>query len=282
MNKQTLSASPGPIGIFDSGFGGLTIYRDIKNVLPQYDYIYLGDNARAPYGSRSFDVVYEFTRQATLKLFQMGCHLVILACNTASAKALRSVQQIDLPYWDEHRRVLGIIRPTAEIAGMLTTSRHIGILGTEGTISSGSYPLEIKKIHPDILIASQACPMWVPLIESGEYANNGADYFVEKYIQQLFTCAPLIDAVILACTHYPLLINKIKQYIPDSVALISQGKYVANSLKNYMKRHPEIEKNCTQNGTTAFFTTESPEKFSGMSSAFLDATITAKHITIAN
>ena len=275
-----LTEKPGPIGLFDSGYGGLTIYDKIKEVLPQYDYIYLGDNARAPYGSRSFEVVYEFTRQSVLTLFQKGCHLVILACNTASAKALRTIQQKDLPTWDKNRRILGIIRPTAEIVNSLTKTKHIGIFGTEGTINSKSYSLEINKLYPDIVVTSQACPMWVPIIENNEYADVGADYFVKKYINQILDQDNLIDTLILGCTHYPLLINKIRQYIPDYIKLLSQGEYVANSLNDYLTRHPEIDEKCTKNSTTIFYTTESMDKFADMSSVFLRKQITAKHIDI--
>lgn len=275
-----LSNNSGPIGIFDSGYGGLTIYKKIKEALPEYDYIYLGDNARTPYGSRSFDIVYEFTRQSVLKLFQSGCHLVILACNTASAKALRTIQQKDLRHWDNTRRVLGIIRPTAEVVGPLTKTRHIGVLGTEGTIHSQSYPIEIYKLYPDIVVSSQACPMWVPIIENNEYDSPGADYFVEKYIRQIEKQDTLIDTLILGCTHYPLLMHKIEQYIPETIHLVSQGEYVASSLKEYLSRHPEIETKCTKNSVTTFFTTESPDKFAEMSSIFLKKTIQAQHIDV--
>lgn len=240
---SNLSSIPGPIGIFDSGYGGLTILHGIRNLLPQYDYLYLGDNARAPYGTRSFDVVYEFTRQAVMKLFDMGCHIVILGCNTASAKALRTIQQNDLPQIDPQRRVLGIIRPTAEVIGSLTATRHVGILATEGTIRSESYTLEIRKLYPDITVSGVACPFWVPLVEYNECDSPGADYFVKKRIDQLMSLDPDIDAIILGCTHYPLLLPKILKYTPDGVRIVPQGDYVADSLKSYIERHPEIEKN---------------------------------------
>ena len=235
-----LSSSPGPIGIFDSGYGGLTILNGIRQLLPQYDYLYLGDNARAPYGPRSFDVVYEFTRQAVVKLFEMGCHLIILGCNTASAKALRTIQQHDLPQIDPERRVLGVIRPTAEVIGSLTTTRHVGVLATEGTIKSESYNLEIHKLHPDIHVTGVACPFWVPLVEYNEADSPGADYFVKKRIDQIMDLDPQIDALILGCTHYPLLMPKIKKYLPAGVRVISQGEYVAKSLQEYLERHPQI------------------------------------------
>lgn len=277
---MTLSAVPGPIGIFDSGYGGLTILDAIRCQLPQYDYLYLGDNARAPYGPRSFSVVYEFTRQAVSQLFQMGCHLVVLACNTASAKALRSIQQNDLPQWDIQRRVLGIIRPTAEIIGNLTHSRHIGILATEGTIKSQSYNLEIQKLHPDITVTGQACPLWVPLVEYNETHSEGADFFVSKYIRQLMVADPLIDAVILGCTHYPLLLEKIRRFMPPAVQIIPQGSYVAQSLADYLQRHPDMAQRCTQQGITRYLTTENPEKFNQQAQHFLHERIEAQQINL--
>ena len=265
-----LSSSPGPIGVFDSGYGGLTILNSIRQQLPQYDYLYLGDNARAPYGPRSFDVVYEFTRQAVLRLFEMGCHLVILGCNTASAKALRSIQQNDLPKWDAERRVLGVIRPTAEVIGELTKSRHVGILATEGTIKSESYNLEIQKLHPDIKVSGVACPFWVPLVEYNEADSPGADYFVKKRIDQIMAKDPEIDAIILGCTHYPLLMPKIMKYLPEGVKIISQGEYVASSLKAYLERHIEIERKCGKNSSVHYLTTENPEKFKESAQIFLN------------
>lgn len=276
--KQTLT--PGPIGIFDSGYGGLTILSEIQKHLPQYDYIYLGDNSRAPYGSRSFDIVYQFTKQAVLTLFEKGCNLIILACNTASAKALRSIQQLDLPVINPDKRVLGIIRPTAEIIGSITKTRHIGILGTIGTIQSESYPIEINKLFPDIIVTSHACPMWVSLVENAESNNPGADYFVKKDIESILSMDNSIDTLILGCTHYPLLLDKIKENTPKSVQIISQGEYIAKSLKDYLNRHPEIEGVCTQNANTKFYTTESAEKFKESASIFLNKKIEVERIII--
>lgn len=278
--NQHLSNIPGPIGVFDSGYGGLTILDKIREALPEYDYIYLGDNARAPYGTRSFEVVYEFTRQAVNKLFDMGCHLVILACNTASAKALRSIQMNDLPKIDPARRVLGVIRPTVECIGDISKNRHIGVLATAGTIKSESYPLEIHKLFPDIQVSGVACPMWVSLVENNESQNDGADYFIRKYIDQLLSKDPQIDTVILGCTHFPLLLPKIRQYIANDIGVISQGEYVAESLKDYLRRHPEMDAKCTKNGNCQFYTTEAEEKFSESASTFLNRQISVKHITL--
>ena len=275
-----LSSSAGPIGVFDSGYGGLTILNSIRQQLPQYDYLYLGDNARTPYGPRSFDVVYEFTRQAVLRLFEMGCHLVILGCNTASAKALRTIQQNDLPQWDSERRVLGVIRPTAEVIGELTKSRHVGVLATEGTIKSESYNLEIQKLHPDIKVSGVACPFWVPLVEYNEADSPGADYFVKKRIDEIMTKDPEIDAIILGCTHYPLLMPKIKKYLPEGVKIVSQGEYVASSLKAYLERHTQIEQKCSQGATTRYLTTENPEKFKESAQIFLNEEIQVGNITL--
>ena len=275
-----LSNSPGPIGIFDSGYGGLTILHGIRQLLPQYDYLYLGDNARAPYGPRSFDVVYEFTRQAVLRLFEMGCHLVILGCNTASAKALRTIQQNDLPKWDPTRRVLGIIRPTAEIIGGLTDSRHVGVLATEGTIKSESYNLEIQKLYPDIQVSGVACPFWVPLVEYNEADSPGADYFVKKRIDEIMRQDPDIDAIILGCTHYPLLMPKILKYLPTGVRVVSQGEYVAESLKSYLERHPQIEKRCAQGAGVHYLTTENPDKFKESARLFLHEDVEVENITL--
>ena len=275
-----LSSSAGPIGVFDSGYGGLTILNSIRQQLPQYDYLYLGDNARAPYGPRSFDVVYEFTRQAVLRLFEMGCHLVILGCNTASAKALRTIQQNDLPQWDSERRVLGVIRPTAEVIGELTKSRHVGVLATEGTIKSESYNLEIQKLHPDIKVSGVACPFWVPLVEYNEADSPGADYFVKKRIDEIMTKDPEIDAIILGCKHYPLLMPKIKKYLPEGVKIVSQGEYVASSLKAYLERHTQIEQKCSQGATTRYLTTENPEKFKESAQIFLNEEIQVGNITL--
>ena len=260
---------PGPIGIFDSGYGGLTILSQIRERIPQYDFLYLGDNARTPYGTRSFEVVYEFTSQAVKTLFDMGCQLVILACNTASAKALRTIQQIDLPKIDPRKRVLGIIRPTVEYLDHITETRHVGILATSGTIKSESYLMEVHKLFPDVTVTGEACPMWVPLVENNEYASEGADYFVQKHIRQLLEKDPKIDTIILGCTHYPLLIEKIRQFTPSHVRIVPQGEYVAHSLRDYLNRHPEMDIRCTKNGTCRFLTTESTAKFEESASIFL-------------
>lgn len=278
--KQQLSPKPGPIGIFDSGYGGLTILSKIREALPQYDYIYLGDNARTPYGTRSFEVVYEFTLQAVSKLFEMGCHLVILACNTASAKALRSIQVNDLPQLDPQRRVLGVIRPTAECIGHITQSRHVGILATGGTIKSESYPMEIHKLFPDIEVTGESCPMWVPLVENNEAESEGADYFIRKYIDSLLRKDQLIDTIILGCTHYPLLLPKIKQVVPENIRMVAQGEYVAESLKDYLQRHPEMDKKCTKGGNCSFCTTEAEDKFIESASTFLNQDITVQRISL--
>jgi glutamate racemase len=240
----------------------------------------LGDNARAPYGPRSFDVVYEFTRQAVLKLFEMGCHLVILGCNTASAKALRTIQQHDLPQWDPERRVLGVIRPTAEVIGSLTQSRHVGVLATEGTIRSESYTLEIRKLYPDIEVTGVACPFWVPLVEYNEADSPGADYFVKKRIDQIMRLDPQIDAIILGCTHYPLLMPKILKYLPSGVRVVPQGEYVADSLKDYLERHPEMASRCSRQGQVHYLTTENPDKFKESAQIFLHESIDVENITL--
>lgn len=276
-----LPQTPGPIGVFDSGYGGLTILHGIRQLLPEYDYVYLGDNARAPYGARSFDVVYEFTRQAVVKLFEMGCHLVILGCNTASAKALRTIQQHDLPSLDSNRRVLGVIRPTAEVIGSLTKNRHVGLLATEGTVKSESYQLEIKKFFPDIQVSGNACPFWVPLVEYNEADSPGADYFVKKRLDALAQKDPLIDTIILGCTHYPLLMPKIEKYKRPGVRIVAQGEYVANSLKNYLKRHPEMNEKCTKTGTCQYFTTENPMRFQEQAQVFLHEKIQVNHVDLA-
>lgn len=275
-----LPSNPGPIGIFDSGYGGLTILHGLRQLLPQYDYMYLGDNARAPYGSRSFEVVYKFTRQAVLKLFSMGCHLVILGCNTASAKALRSIQQRDIPELDPTRRVLGIIRPTAEVIGNITKSNHVGLLATEGTIKSQSYDLEIAKLWPDIKVSGVACPLWAAIVEANEADSPGADYFVKKRIEQLMRKDADIDTIILGCTHYPLLMNSIVKNLPDGVRVVPQGMYVAESLKNYLKRHQDVDKMITQGGTCQYLTTESEEKFKELAQIFLHEKVEVKHVDL--
>lgn len=277
---MTLPQAPGPIGVFDSGYGGLTILHGIRQLLPQYDYLYLGDNARAPYGSRSFEVVYQFTRQAVHKLFAMGCHLVVIGCNTASAKALRSIQQRDLPDWDSSRRVLGIIRPTAESIGQLTHSRHVGILATEGTIRSNSYDMEIGKLFPDIKVTGQPCPLWAAIVEANEADSPGANYFVKKRIDQLMRRDPLIDTIILGCTHYPLLMNSIVRNVPDGVRVMPQGTYVADSLNSYLQRHPDIEANITRGGQCHYLTTESEDRFAESAQIFLHEKINVTHVEL--
>jgi len=275
-----LPTTPGPIGVFDSGYGGLTILHGIRQLLPRYDFLYLGDNARAPYGPRSFDVVYEFTRQAVMHLFEQGCQLVILGCNTASAKALRSIQQNDLPNIDSRRRVLGVIRPTAEVVGSITQNRHVGILATEGTIKSESYNLEIQKLHPDIKVSGVACPFWVPLVEYDEADSPAADYFVEKQISQLMRKDPDIDTIILGCTHYPLLMSKILKYVPRGVRIVPQGEYVAESLRQYFINHPDMEQRCSKGGTVSYLTTENPDKFRESAQLFLHETVDVKKIVL--
>ncbi|MCI6703379.1 MAG: glutamate racemase [Prevotellaceae bacterium] len=275
-----LPSSPGPIGVFDSGYGGLTILQAIRRALPEYDYLYLGDNARAPYGHRSFDVVYDFTRQAVLKLFQMGCHLVILGCNTASAKALRTIQQNDLPLWDRERRVLGVIRPTAEAISGLTATRHIGILATEGTIKSYSYDMEVRKLCPDVKVTGVACPFWVPLVEYREADGDGADYFVKKRIDEIMAKDKDIDTLILGCTHYPILLPKILRYVPQGVRVVAQGSYVADSLQRYLERHPGIKHKCTTGGSVHYITTENPDKFKESASIFMNEQLSVEHVDL--
>lgn len=278
--KQSLPYQPGPIGVFDSGYGGLTILSKIREALPEYDYIYLGDNARTPYGTRSFEIVYEFTLQAVNKLFEMGCHLVILACNTASAKALRTIQMNDLPNIDPDRRVLGVIRPTAECIGSMTQTRHVGILATAGTIKSESYPLEVHKLFEDIKVSGEACPMWVPLVENNEANGEGADFFIRKYIDNLLAKDRQIDTLVLGCTHYPILLPKIQKFSPQGVKVVAQGEYVATSLKDYLHRHPEMDMKCTREGKCRFYTTEAEDKFIESASMFLNENITVQRITL--
>lgn len=277
---KQLSDSPGPIGVFDSGYGGLTILNEIQRIMPNYDYIYLGDNARAPYGTRSFDIVYRFTLQAVNFLFEQGCHLVILACNTASAKALRSIQQKDLPLIDPNRRVLGVIRPTVEKVGELSKNGNIGVFGTPGTIQSQSYNIEITKLHPTFNTYGNGCPMWVPLVENREADKPGADYFVKQEVDNLFAQQADIDTVLLACTHYPLLYDKIRQYVPQSAQVIKQGEIIAESLVDYMHRHPEMDARCTRGGNTQYLTTENATKFAEMASIFLNRPISATQIEL--
>ena len=269
-----------PIGIFDSGYGGLTIFEKIRDLLPHYDYLYLGDNARTPYGTRSFEVVYQFTLQAVQHLFNAGCPLVILACNTASAKALRTIQQCDLPRIAPDRRVLGVIRPTVEVVDQLSRTKHVGVLGTSGTIDSQSYRLEIAKLFPHITIVDEACPMWVPLVENREYDTLGADYFIKKHIYNLLSQDSEIDTIILGCTHYPVLINKIKQFLPNGITVFEQGVQVAESLKDYLSRHPEIDCILTKGHTSRFQTTESSAKFSEMATLFLNQPIDVEQISL--
>lgn len=292
-----------PIGVFDSGYGGLTILKQLRHRLPTRDFIYLGDNARAPYGSRSFDVVYEFTREAVMRLFSMGCRLVILGCNTASAKALRTIQQNDLTKTynelfahhdggeagpaegsltleEQGYRVLGVIRPTVEVVGSLTTTRHVGVVATEGTIRSESYSLEISKFYPDITVAGQACPLWAAIVEAGEAESEGADFFVRKRINQLLEKDPQIDTIILGCTHYPLLMNALKKAVPPGVRIVPQGEYVAASLENYLQRHPDMAEACSEGGSVTYYTTESPERFKECAAMFLNEDIEVTKIKL--
>ena len=269
-----------PIGIFDSGYGGLTILKEIVKELPQYDYLYLGDNARTPYGSRSFETVYQYSLECVKHLFNKGCHLVILACNTASAKALRTIQQKDIALIDPNRRVLGVIRPTTETIGNYSKTKHVGVLGTVGTVTSNSYIIEIAKFFPQLQVYQEACPMWVPLVENNEYENNGADYFIKKHIDNLLKKSKNIDTIILGCTHYPLLVNKIKQFLPPNITLLSQGEVISKSLKDYLSRHPEIDATCSKNGILDFYTTEFPENFDEQASKFFGKQIQSKHLNL--
>lgn len=266
-----------PIGVFDSGYGGLTVLKEVVKKLPQYDYIYLGDNARAPYGNRSFQTVYDYTLQCVKWFFEQGCTLVILACNTASAKALRTIQQNYLPLTDPGKRVLGVIRPTAEIIGSFSETNSVGVLATNGTVASESYPMEISKFFPALKVYQQACPMWVPLIENEEYKSSGADFFVKKDLHTLFRKGDNIDVILLACTHYPLLKEKIEEYLPIGVKLISQGEIVADSLVSYLKRHPEIEIRCSKNGQRKFYTTDSPKDFDTHANSFYGEVVSSEH-----
>lgn len=271
-----MNSNTSPIGIFDSGFGGLTVFREIEKLLPQYDYLYLGDNARAPYGPRSFETVYHYTREAVQWFFDRGCPLVLLACNTASAKALKNIQQLDLPKMaDPSRRVLGVIRPTTEVLGQFTQSGKVGVLGTSGTVRSDSYPIEMKKYWPDVEVFQQACPLWVPLIESNEHGGEGADYFVKKYLDQLFAQEQGIDTLLLGCTHYPLLLPKLKQHIPAQVTLVAQGEIVAKSLVDYLDRHPEMEARLSKGGDHRFCTTDDPTEFGKQAEVILGREIKA-------
>lgn len=278
-----MNAKKCPIGVFDSGYGGLTILKEIVRVLPEYDYVYLGDNARSPYGTRSFDVVYRYTHEAVERLFGMGCRLVVLACNTASAKALRTIQQTDLPRLDAGRRVLGVIRPSVESLASYTRNGHVGILATKGTVASDSYPMEIEKLygHKDFRITQVACPMWVPLVENNELEGAGTEFFVEKYVAELLDADGDIDTVILGCTHYPLLRDMIARYMPAHVKIIEQGHIVADSLKDYLRRHPEMEGHLSKEGKVEYFTTEKEELFSRMAGLFMGEDVAATRIDLA-
>jgi len=269
-----------PIGVFDSGYGGLTVLKEIEKQLPDYDYLYLGDNARAPYGTRSFETVYEYTLQCVKKLFDMGCPLVILACNTASAKALRNIQQKDLPLIAPEKRVLGVIRPTTEVVGKYSKTGHIGVLGTTGTITSNSYPIEIAKFYPNMVVHQEACPMWVPIVENNEIESDASDIFIRKNLENLLSKDKNIDTIILGCTHYPLLMTKIKQHLPDTIKLVSQGEIVAESLVEYLKRHDELEQKCTKGGSIDFFTTDSSENFDSAASMFYGKPVKSSHLEL--
>lgn len=278
MAEVSASAiSLGPIGVFDSGYGGLTILRDLRKTLPQYDYLYLGDNARAPYGSRSFEVVYRYTLEAVRELFSRGCPLVILACNTASAKALRTIQQRDLPEIDPTRRVLGVIRPTVEILGNVTASGHIGVLATPGTVASHSYMIETVKLYPQMIVTEQDCPLWAAIVESSEADSEGADYFVKKRIDEIMRRDPLIDTLVLGCTHYPLLIDKITKYASEGTSVLQQGQLVAESLKDYLHRHPEMDVRLRKSSHVEYLTSENPEKFDALASLFTNDEVHSKH-----
>ena len=271
-----------PIGVFDSGYGGLTILKDFINVMPEYDFIYLGDNARAPYGSRSFEVVYEYTLQAVTKLFDMGCHLVILACNTASAKALRNIQMNDLPKLDPNRRVLGVIRPAVEAIGDFTRNGHVGILGTTGTVLSNSYPIELEKWAKGKVVKTtqEACPIWVPLVENNEVDSLGTEYFVSKNINNLLTADPEIDSIILGCTHYPLLLSVIKKFVPEDIRLLEQGKVVSGKLVEYLARHPEMDRRCSKSGLVKYYTTENVEIFEKNAATFIGQTVKSEKVIL--
>ncbi len=271
----------GAIGVFDSGYGGLTVLKEIVKKLPQYDYIYLGDNARAPYGNRSFETVYQYTLQCVEWFFKQGCPLVVLACNTASAKALRTIQQNDLQRIGPDKRVLGVIRPTTEIAGQYSKTRKVGILATNGTVQSESYVIEIQKFYPDVEVIQEACPMWVPLVENSEFESHGADYFIKKNIHRLLHKEPLIDTILLACTHYPLLLKKITEYTPVDIKLLTQGEIVANSLADYLHRHTEMEDRLNKQGSKKFYTTDSAEDFDNHATVFFGKPVQSVHIDLS-
>ncbi|HEX8356770.1 MAG TPA: glutamate racemase [Segetibacter sp.] len=270
--------SKGPIGVFDSGYGGLTVLKEVVEQLPAYDYLYLGDNARAPYGTRSFDTVYAYTLECVQWFFSQGCSLVILACNTASAKALRSIQQNDLPHIAPDKRVLGVIRPTTERIGDYTQTKSVGVLGTAGTVQSQSYLIEIEKSFPEIEVQQESCPMWVPLIENNEHNSAGADYFIKKNIGNLLAKSSRIDTILLACTHYPLLRNKLEEFVPAGITVLAQGEIVARSLADYLDRHPEMQERCSKGGTIRFYTTDSAEDFDNHASIFYGKPVQSTHV----
>lgn len=274
MNK------PGPIGVFDSGYGGLTVFKEFIQTLPQYDYLYLGDNARAPYGTRSFETVYEYTLACVNYLFSKGCKLVVLACNTASAKALRTIQQKDLPNMEPGLRVLGVIRPTTEIVGQYTKTNKVGVFATTGTVLSESYVVEINKFYPQIEVTQEACPMWVPLVENNEHLNPGADYFVKQHVDALLKKQPEIDTIVLGCTHYPLLYDKIRAYTPAHIQVLTQGQLVANSLVDYLHRHPEMEAQCSKQATRHYLTTDDTANFNAHAGLFLGTTVNSEHANL--
>ncbi len=271
-----------PIGIFDSGYGGLTILKEIVHTLPEYDYLYLGDSARAPYGTQSFEKVYEYTLQAVNWFFSQGCSLVILACNTASAKALRNIQQKDLPILHAEKRVLGVIRPTSEVIGNYTTSKHVAVLGTTGTVQSNSYLIEIEKFFPNVVVSQEACPEWVSLVEENKMDTQEADYFVKQHIESVLGKDNNIDTLLLACTHYPLLIDKIKQHTPEGISIISQGNIVAESLKNYLERHPNVAEKCSRGQSRKFYTTGDSHDFNSHASLFFGDKIAAEKLELAS
>jgi glutamate racemase len=270
-----------PIGVFDSGFGGLTVLREIEKSLPQYDFMYLGDNARAPYGNRSFEIIHRYALEAVTWLLNKKCSLIIIACNTASAKALRTIQQMDLPKLAPDRRVLGIIRPVTEIIGNLSSSKHIGILGTAGTVLSNSYAIEINKFFPDLVVTQEACPLWVPIVENDEFDSQGADFFIKKHINAILKNDPAIDTLVLGCTHYPLLISKIQKFLPKNIQLVSQGAIVAKGLVDYLNRHPEIDGVCTKNKTREFYTSETSENFDRLAAIFYGSKVNSSHVEYA-
>lgn len=270
----------GPIGVFDSGYGGLTVLKEIREKLPEYDFLYLGDNARAPYGSRSFDVIYQYTWQAVQALFDRDCSLVILACNTASAKALRSIQRIKLPELYPDKRVLGVIRPSTEELDKHTKTKHVGVLGTDGTIRSNSYQIELAKFAPDLVVNQHSCPMWVPLIENNQFDTPGGVYFIQSDLVSLMEKDPKIDTILLACTHYPILQEQLQRLLPEHIEVLAQGKIVAESLADYLQRHPEMEALCSKGGSVRYLTTESAKDFSEKASLLMNDQIEAEHLTL--